>query len=118
MTTHQVLPRAILALLALLVLAPAFAWAQQEDQQPVPAPTAAPVEERKVEEKRTVEEKRVNVQIEQKSPETPTTTTTTEVWYVSPTWLAVGGLAVIVLILLVAMAARGGSSEGPTIVKQ
>ena len=36
-------------------------------------------------------------------------------WYRSPTWIAIGVLAVVVLVLIVAMIARGGG--GTTIVK-
>ena len=35
-------------------------------------------------------------------------------WYTSPVWLAIGALALIVLVLLVVMAARGG---GTTVVR-
>jgi hypothetical protein len=35
-------------------------------------------------------------------------------WWNSPTWLAIGGLAVVVLVVLVIMATRGG---GTTIVR-
>lgn len=35
--------------------------------------------------------------------------TTTE-WYLNPVWLAIGGLALLLLIALVVMAARGGGS--------
>ena len=38
-----------------------------------------------------------------------------EQWYLSPVWLAVGGLALIVLIMFIVMAVRGG---GTTIVKE
>jgi hypothetical protein len=37
-------------------------------------------------------------------------------WYVSPIWIAVGVLALVVLVLLIVMAARGGGG-GTTIVK-
>jgi hypothetical protein len=37
-------------------------------------------------------------------------------WYVSPIWIAVGVLALVVLVLLIIMAARGGGG-GTTIVK-
>jgi hypothetical protein len=36
-------------------------------------------------------------------------------WWVSPTWLAIGGIALVLLIVIVAMVARGG---GTTIVKE
>jgi hypothetical protein len=35
-------------------------------------------------------------------------------WYANPVWIAIGGLAVLVLIALIIMAARGG---GTTVVK-
>lgn len=35
-------------------------------------------------------------------------------WYANPLWIAVGGLALLVLVLLIVMAARGG---GTTVVK-
>ena len=35
-------------------------------------------------------------------------------WYANPVWIAIGGLAVLVLIALIVMAARGG---GTTVVK-
>jgi hypothetical protein len=35
-------------------------------------------------------------------------------WYANPMWIAIGGLAVIVLIALIVMAGRGG---GTTVVK-
>ena len=37
-------------------------------------------------------------------------------WWTSPVWLAIGALALIVLILLIAMAVRGGG--GTTIVRE
>ena len=36
-------------------------------------------------------------------------------WYANPVWMAIGGLAVLVLLVLVVMAMRGG---GTTIVKE
>ena len=36
-------------------------------------------------------------------------------WYASPVWIAIGAVALVVLILLVVMATRGG---GTTIVKE
>lgn len=36
-------------------------------------------------------------------------------WYTSPVWIAIGAVALVVLILLVVMATRGG---GTTIVKE
>src|SRR5688572_15640098 len=38
------------------------------------------------------------------------------VWYLQPIWLAVGGLAVLVLVLLLVMAGRGGR-DSTTVVK-
>ena len=36
------------------------------------------------------------------------------VWYANPVWMAIGGLALVVLIVLIVMAAKGG---GTTVVK-
>lgn len=36
-------------------------------------------------------------------------------WYANPVWMAIGGLAVLVLLVLIVMAMRGG---GTTIVKE
>jgi hypothetical protein len=36
-------------------------------------------------------------------------------WYMSPTWMAIGAIALVLLVLLVVMASRG--SGGATIVK-
>jgi hypothetical protein len=36
-------------------------------------------------------------------------------WYTSPVWIAIGAVALVVLILLIVMATRGG---GTTIVKE
>jgi hypothetical protein len=36
-------------------------------------------------------------------------------WYANPIWMAIGGLAVLVLLVLIVMAVRGG---GTTIVKE
>jgi hypothetical protein len=36
-------------------------------------------------------------------------------WYANPVWMAIGGLAVLVLLVLIVMAVRGG---GTTIVKE
>jgi hypothetical protein len=36
-------------------------------------------------------------------------------WYTSPTWIAIGVIALVLLIVIVAMAARGG---GTTIVRE
>lgn len=38
------------------------------------------------------------------------------VWYADPVWLAVGALALLVVIVLAVMAARGGSDRGSTTV--
>ena len=35
-------------------------------------------------------------------------------WYASPIWIAIGGIALVLVILLIVMAARGG---GTTVVK-
>lgn len=35
-------------------------------------------------------------------------------WYANPTWIAIGGLALLVLVALIVMAGRGG---GTTVVK-
>lgn len=32
-------------------------------------------------------------------------------WYLSPVWLAIGGLVIVVVIMLIVMAARGGGSN-------
>jgi hypothetical protein len=37
-----------------------------------------------------------------------------EVWYTSPTWLAIGGIAILLIIVLAVVAARG--REGNTTV--
>lgn len=36
-------------------------------------------------------------------------------WYTSPTWIAIGVIAIVLLIVIVAMASRGG---GTTIVRE
>ena len=36
-------------------------------------------------------------------------------WYANPVWMAIGGLAVLVVLILIVMAVRGG---GTTIVKE
>jgi hypothetical protein len=38
-------------------------------------------------------------------------------WYLSPVWIAIGVIAAVLLIVLIAMAVRGGGSGGATIVK-
>lgn len=38
-------------------------------------------------------------------------------WYMSPTWMAIGGIALVVLILLIVLAARGSGSGGTTVVR-
>jgi len=40
-----------------------------------------------------------------------TTETHTTTWYTDPVWLAVGGLAVLLIIVLIVMAARGKGSS-------
>ena len=36
-------------------------------------------------------------------------------WYMSPTWMAIGAIALVLVVLLIVMASRGGG--GATIVK-
>lgn len=38
------------------------------------------------------------------------------VWYTDPVWLAVGALALLIVIVLAVMAARGGGDRGSTTV--
>ena len=39
-------------------------------------------------------------------------------WYMSPTWMAIGAIALVLLVLLVALAARGsGGGGGTTVVR-
>ena len=38
-------------------------------------------------------------------------------WYLNPVWLAIGGLGIVVGIVLIVMAARGGGSGGTTVVR-
>ena len=40
-----------------------------------------------------------------------TSETRTTTWYTDPVWLAVGGLAVLLIIVLIVMAARGKGSS-------
>jgi hypothetical protein len=37
-------------------------------------------------------------------------------WYMSPTWMAIGGIALVLLILLIVMASRG-TGGGTTVVR-
>ena len=37
-------------------------------------------------------------------------------WYASPIWIAIGGVALVLVILLIVMAARGGGG-GTTVVR-
>ena len=39
------------------------------------------------------------------------------VWYQNPIWIAIGILAVVMVLLLIMIAVRGSSSGGTTIVK-
>lgn len=39
------------------------------------------------------------------------------VWYADPTWLAVGAIALLVIIVLAVMAARGGDRGTTTVVR-
>jgi hypothetical protein len=39
------------------------------------------------------------------------------VWYTDPVWLAVGAIALLVIIVLAVMAARGGDRGGTTVVR-
>ena len=56
-----------------------------EPQQPAPQPTPAPVPQ-------------VNVEVRERG------------WYASPTWIAIGAIGLVVLILVVAMASRTSSN--------
>jgi len=47
-----------------------------------------------------------------------TTTTTTTRWYANPVWVALGALAIVVVVLLIAMLARSGNEGGATVVHQ
>jgi hypothetical protein len=38
-------------------------------------------------------------------------------WYMNPTWMAIGGIALVLLVLIVALAARGSGSGGTTVVR-
>jgi hypothetical protein len=46
-----------------------------------------------------------------------TTTDTHTVWYTNPVWLAIGGLAALVIIALIVMAARGRDGSNTTVVR-
>ncbi|HJU72791.1 MAG TPA: hypothetical protein VJ717_03525 [Gemmatimonadaceae bacterium] len=39
------------------------------------------------------------------------------VWFTDPVWLAVGAIALLVVIVLAVMASRGGSNGGTTVVR-
>lgn len=39
------------------------------------------------------------------------------VWYTDPVWLALGGIALLIVIVLAVMAARGGDRGGTTVVR-
>jgi hypothetical protein len=48
-----------------------------------------------------------------------TTTTTTETrWYANPVCVALGALAIVVVVLLIAMLSRSGGESGATVVHQ
>lgn len=38
-------------------------------------------------------------------------------WYFSPVWMAIGGIALVLVILMIVLAARGGGSGGTTVVR-
>lgn len=38
-------------------------------------------------------------------------------WYANPVWIAIGGLALVVVILMIVMAARGSGPGGTTVVR-
>ena len=38
-------------------------------------------------------------------------------WYLSPVWMAIGGIALVLVILMIVLAARGGGSGGTTVVR-
>jgi hypothetical protein len=39
------------------------------------------------------------------------------VWYTDPLWLALGAIALLIVIVLAVMAARGGGDRGTTVVR-
>ncbi len=39
------------------------------------------------------------------------------VWYADPVWLAIGGIALLLVIVLAVMAARGGERDTTTVVR-
>ncbi|MGH7696140.1 MAG: hypothetical protein ACRENH_14235 [Gemmatimonadaceae bacterium] len=41
----------------------------------------------------------------------------TTVWYTDPLWLALGAIALLIVIVLAVMAARGGGDHGTTVVR-
>ena len=45
------------------------------------------------------------------------TTESHTVWYTNPVWLAIGGLAVLLIIVLAVMAARGRDGSSTTVVR-
>ena len=38
-------------------------------------------------------------------------------WYANPVWIAIGGLALVIVILMIVMAARGSGPGGTTVVR-
>lgn len=40
-----------------------------------------------------------------------------QVWYTDPLWLALGAIALLIVIVLAVMAARGGGDRGTTVVR-
>jgi hypothetical protein len=62
---------------------------------------------------------------QQTTPQPPPPTINVEVnrsgggraWYVSPVWMAIGGIALVLVILMIVLAARGGGSGGTTVVR-
>jgi hypothetical protein len=38
-------------------------------------------------------------------------------WYANPVWVAIGGLALVIVILMIVMAARGSGPGGTTVVR-
>jgi hypothetical protein len=44
-------------------------------------------------------------------------TKTVEAWYVDPLWLTIGGIVVLLVLILLVLALRGGDRGGTTIVK-
>jgi len=62
---------------------------------------------------------------QQTTPQPPPPTINVEVnrsgggraWYFSPVWMAIGGIALVLVILMIVLAARGGGSGGTTVVR-